>query len=50
MAAEPNKNTPQGNDDRAKMMRVLVPSVAIAVVVILVAVLAVFVCTIRSAR
>jgi hypothetical protein len=40
VAAEPNKNSPQGNDDRAKMMRVLVPSVAIAVVVILVAVLA----------
>lgn len=41
MAAEPNKKTPGGPDaDRAKMMRVLIPAGAIALVVILVAVIA----------
>ena len=40
MAAEPNKNKPGAADsDRAKMMRVLIPAGAIAVIVILVAVL-----------
>lgn len=40
MAAEPNRKTPGGPDaDRAKMMRVLIPSAGIALVVILVAVL-----------
>jgi hypothetical protein len=40
VAAEPNRKTPGGPDaDRAKMMRVLVPSAGIALVVILVAVL-----------
>ena len=40
MAAEPKKNASGADADRAKMLRVLIPSVAIAVVVILVAVLA----------
>lgn len=41
MAAEPNKNAPSGaNTERAKMMRVLIPAGAIALVVILVAVIA----------
>ena len=40
MAAEPNKKIPGGPDaDRAKMMRVLIPAGAIALVVILVAVI-----------
>jgi peptidylprolyl isomerase len=41
VAAEPNKKTPGGPDaERAKMMRVLIPAGAIALVVILVAVIA----------
>jgi peptidylprolyl isomerase len=41
VAAQPNKNTPGGPDsERAKMMRVLIPAGAIAVVIILVAVIA----------
>jgi peptidylprolyl isomerase len=41
VAAEPNKKTPGGsNAERAKMMRVLIPAGAIALVVVLVAVIA----------
>ena len=41
MAAEPNKNNPgAANSERAKMMRVLIPAGAIALVVVLVAVIA----------
>ncbi len=41
MAAEPNKNAPGGaRAERAKMMRVLIPAGAIALVVVLVAVIA----------
>ena len=41
MAAEPNKNAPRAaNEERAKMLRVLIPAGGIALVVILVAVIA----------
>jgi peptidylprolyl isomerase len=41
VAAEPNKNKPGGpNEERAKMMRVLLPAGGIAVIIILVAVIA----------